>query len=126
MDGLLDAPQSPILLLLYHFHIIPVNHMVQGGCMFGKSRLVVSVCRFLPLVPSVGSPLSDIGHLNSVVFELDIQGSSSLSYVAQRVFNASYLVEASADLLVSFLSFNLNRYWLMVLAGLKALEMTFF
>ena len=28
VDHLLDVTQSPILLLLYHFHIIPVYHMV--------------------------------------------------------------------------------------------------
>ena len=50
VDGLLDAPQSPILLLLYHFHIIPLYHMVvQGGCMFSESRLIVNVWGFLPL-----------------------------------------------------------------------------
>ena len=41
VDGLLDALQSPILLLLYHFHTIPVYHMVRGGRMFSESRHIV-------------------------------------------------------------------------------------
>ena len=28
VDGLLDSLQSPVLLLLYHFHTSPVYHMV--------------------------------------------------------------------------------------------------
>ena len=92
VHGLLDAPQLPTLLLLNHCHIITAYHMVRGGCMFGEGRLVVSVCRFLPLVPCVCLPLSDVGHHNSVVFESDIQWSSSLSYVAQGAIQASNLV----------------------------------
>ena len=74
MDGLLDAPQSPILLC--HFHVIPVYHMVRGGCMFSERRIVVSVSSHLPLVPWGGLPLSDVGHLDSVIFESDILGLS--------------------------------------------------
>ena len=44
------------------------------------------------LIPYVGPPRSDIRCLSSVVFELDIQGSSSLSYVALWAVHAVYLV----------------------------------
>ena len=48
VDGLLNAPQSPILtpaLKLSH----SVYHMVRGGHMFIENRLIVGVCGFLPL-----------------------------------------------------------------------------
>ena len=93
MDGLLGALQFQILLLLYHFYIIPVYHMIRGDLMFSESRLVVSVCRLLPLVPCVGPPLNNAGCLDSVVFESDTQGSSSLSYVVHRAVHAIYLVD---------------------------------
>ena len=82
IDGLLDAQQSPILILLYHLYIILVYHMVWDGRMFSERRLVVSVCGFLPLIPCVDLFLSDVSCFNSVIFESDIQRSSStLSYV---------------------------------------------
>ena len=94
--------------------------------MFCESRLVVSVCRFLPLVPCVGSPLSDVSHLDCVIFESDIQGLavSPMQLIGQ--FMHLILQIAATYLLVSFLSFNLNRCYPMVLAGLKALEIPCF
>ena len=94
LDDLLDVQQSPILLLFLHFDTIPVYHVVQDGCMFSESRLLDSVCQFLPLIPCLGPPLHDVGCLNSVVFELNIQGSNSLTYVVLRAIPiTTYLVD---------------------------------
>ena len=76
-DGFLDAPQSPLLLLLYHFYIIPVNPMVWGVHLPSERRLAVTAYRLPPLTPCVGPALSNVGHLNSVVSESDTQESSS-------------------------------------------------
>ena len=60
--------------------------------MFSKSRLIVNVWGFL-LIPCVGLPLNGVSCLNSVIFEPNIQGSCSLSYIALWALPAAYLVD---------------------------------
>ena len=70
--------------------------------MFSERRFVVSVCRFLPLVPCVHPPLGDVGHLNSVAFESNIRESGSNSYVAHTAVHASDLVDGIRRLTCMF------------------------
>ena len=61
--------------------------------MISESKLVVSICQFLPTIPCVDPPLSDVSYLNSVVCESCIQVSSSLSNVSFWAVLATYPVD---------------------------------